>query len=72
MTALLMRAAVTTIFVAAFDQGEPRRYLLCPAHEFTVTDLAAHLVGGAAGGLGLFVLSQVVVNSPEAGPSAIR
>lgn len=32
-----------------------------------MSDLAAHLVGGAAGGLGLLSLSQVVVNAPEQG-----
>jgi hypothetical protein len=40
---------------------------MCPTHEFTVPDLVAHLISGAAGGLCLFTFSQVVVNAPEQG-----
>ncbi|QFY05766.1 hypothetical protein GBF35_02955 [Nonomuraea phyllanthi] len=55
------------VFVAAFDQREPGRHLVCPAHEFAVSDLAAHLEGGASGRFGLFPLPQVVVDAAQQG-----
>ncbi|WP_433348399.1 hypothetical protein ACQP25_33670 [Microtetraspora malaysiensis] len=53
------------VLVAAFDEGESRGHLVCPSHEFAVSDLAGNLERGLSGGLGRFALAQVVMHAPQ-------
>jgi hypothetical protein len=50
-------SGVDDVFEAAFGDGEPGGHLKGPAHEFGVTGVAAHLVGGLAGGFGFFAFA---------------